>query len=269
LGRLDICIGNTCNLKCRICSPDESSRYIKEWHDLFGHKGQIYDVIGSHADLLSDLILESDLINIAGGEPLLSMDHFDLLDAVPSDKASFVKLQYHTNGTIAITPKMIETWSRFKKVVITYSIDGIGKKFEYNRHPAQWEQVAKNIIDLLNLARPNIEVNINTVLSIFTIDALIELFDWTDAYHIPPPHLHILRQPEIFQVSVLPQVLTSQLKIKLLKSRHLRAKSAIGFLNADRIDLLPKLKERIILQDRYRKESFAEVFPDIAGYIFG
>jgi hypothetical protein len=164
---------------------------------------------------------------------------------------------------------MLNIWSRFQSVEISFSLDGIGQKFEYNRHPASWDKIEANILRLKAMESGNVKISVNTVLSVFTIDALGELFDWCIINDIQSPHLNILTNPPLFQISVLPLILQDELKIELIKQKHLGAKAAIGSLNKDDTHLLPALRHRIEIQDRYRKESFAEVFPRIAAHIFG
>lgn len=272
LGRFDLTLGNLCNLKCRICNPEESSRYIKEWSDLFGESAQLVDMISdqSQMDTMAALAMQADLINISGGEPLLITKHFSILEQlIDGGRAPFTSLQYHTNGTVPINMHMLDVWSRFKNVEITFSIDGTGKRFEYNRHPAAWTDVENNIRDLIIRKTGNVSASINTTLSVFTVDGLVELFDWANGMGLPPPHLHILRSPSVFQASVLPLALRQRLKLDLLRQKHLRAKTAIGILDEDATHLLPALRQRITIQDKYRNESFADVFPDLASHIFG
>jgi len=270
-GRFDLSLGNLCNLKCRICHPDESSRYIKEWQDLFGEQGKLSPTLDHNTiDIAKQIAVRSDNINIAGGEPLLIREHLIILDSIIQEgRADKTSLQYHTNGTILPDAEMLDIWSRFQSVEISFSLDGTRRKFEYNRHPALWDKIETNILRLKEIKSDNVKISVNTVLSVFTVDALQELFDWCIINDIQSPHLHILTNPPLFQVSVLPLSLQDELKIELLKQKHLGAKAAIGSLNRDDTHLLPALKHRIEIQDRYRNESFAEVFPRIAAHIFG
>lgn len=271
IGRLDIVIGNLCNLKCRTCSPDESTRYHKESRELWGETTQRYDVWGDHNDLVIDLMRQSDYINIIGGEPWLMTDHFSVLrEMKDSGQASNVKLQYHTNGTIPVTDEMLDIWSGFQDVEIIFSLDGVGKVFEYNRHPAKWPSVEKNILQFKEKATPNIRILINTVLSIFTVDDLEDLFNWAKDSGLPPPHLQILRYPAYYQVGILPMSFRQELKIRMLKQKNLWIKAAIGCLDEPELShLLPMARNRITATDRYRNESFSEIFPRVAVHVFG
>jgi len=270
-GRFDLSLGNLCNLKCRICHPSESSRYINEWYELFGEKKTLHNTLDQHTlDMVSSIASKSDVLNIYGGEPMLIREHLDILRyVVANNRAGETSLQYHTNGTIYPDPELLDLWSKFKSIELSFSLDGIGKVFEYNRHPAKWKTVESNILRLKENLLSNLKIRINTVLSIFTIDALEDLFNWTNKNEIEPPHILILTNPPLFRVSVLPLALKQELKISILKQKHLKIKAALGTLDNDDSHLLPALRHRLNIQDQYRREVFAEVFPRIAAHVFG
>ena len=58
--------------------------------------------------------------------------------------AENIEIHYNTNGT-HFPEEFIETWKKFRKVEIAFSIDNLGERFEYERSGAKWEEVEANI----------------------------------------------------------------------------------------------------------------------------
>jgi MoaA/NifB/PqqE/SkfB family radical SAM enzyme len=82
-------------------------------------------------------------IDIAGGEPLLNKTHFEWLDQIPNPEKTI--LLYNTNGTQRPSRKEIDIWKKFRGIVLSFSIDSYGDKFEKLRVGAKWDQVLDNL----------------------------------------------------------------------------------------------------------------------------
>ena len=61
--------------------------------------------------------------------------HFDILQTlVDKGRAKDISISYNTNGSIY--PKdYIDLWKQFKSVQVFFSVDGVGERFNYIRHP--------------------------------------------------------------------------------------------------------------------------------------
>ena len=87
---LDLKLGNICNLKCRICGPQYSSRWIseKKKYDKIDGTIQNYERLDwpekSEAfwDTVEHLIPELEHLDFTGGEPFMIAQHFDLLEKI-------------------------------------------------------------------------------------------------------------------------------------------------------------------------------------------
>lgn len=151
LKMLDIKIGHTCNLKCRICNPASSSMINSEnkqlglyhfkdttdwrWHD----KNKLWDQLALHIDAIEQL-------DLMGGEPFLDRNHFSLLEKLINiGRAKEVELNYVTNGSIYPEHAMEKLFPHFKKVTFTLSADAIGSVYEYARNPAKWQVFSENL----------------------------------------------------------------------------------------------------------------------------
>ncbi len=71
-------------------------------------------------------------IEFTGGEPFMIAEHFDMLQGiVDRGIAGQVEIHYNTNGT-QYPARGEAIWRHFKTVEIAFSIDDVGKRFEYH-----------------------------------------------------------------------------------------------------------------------------------------
>jgi sulfatase maturation enzyme AslB (radical SAM superfamily) len=169
----DMRFGNFCNLACRMCGPEDSHTWYKDWVDIgMGSSwkdthGEVvleknergrwvtdaYDWHGSESfwDQLEANLHNIQMIYMAGGEPLLIERHYDFLQkCIDADVAKNIVLEYNTNLT-NVQLRVIEMWKHFGQVRIGASIDGIGDVLEYQRYPAKWETIERNLHVIDNL----------------------------------------------------------------------------------------------------------------------
>ena len=73
------------------------------------------------------------------------------------------------------TDKQIDLLQKFANVKIQLSIDDIGKRFEYQRKLADWEQVKSNIIKFKKLDSNKFKIGIDPTVSILNIWNLDEI----------------------------------------------------------------------------------------------
>lgn len=190
---LDLRLGHTCNLKCIMCSPHDSSMWVQEhkkvfpifkselikkqmdwdqkefnnyWHENPEFWEQIYDQIPNIKQLY-----------FAGGEPLLIKEHKVFLEEIiRRGYAGQISLRYNTNGTL-ISEKFIDIWKHFKKVKVGFSLDGMGDRGHYIRYPLDWTTVEQNL-QLLDNAPDNIQTNIALAVQILNIKHIPEFIKW-------------------------------------------------------------------------------------------
>ena len=225
----DLRLGNLCNLKCVMCSPHDSSSWIKEWKIqtpqyknpiliqdqgwdrtmdyTWYQKGSFLDSMKNQAHNIKELYF-------AGGEPLLIPEHERILRfMVESGYSKNCILRYNSNGT-EITDSMIELWSQFKLVKFNFSIDAYGEKNNYIRYPSDWSTIVQNLHKLDNTP-DNIIVNVACAVQLLNVKYLDELVDWkmsqnfnkvnTKAYGAGLIGLHLVYLPSYLNIRVLPQ----------------------------------------------------------------
>lgn len=158
---LDYRPGNLCNLKCRMCSPSNSSLIAKETianPDLKRWTDDSLDV--TESDLLPAIANDTTFRNLSflkllGGEPTIDPQIQKLLDWVTSnDYAKNLHLRYTTNAT-NVNPNWVKAVKQFKDCKIQLSLDGAGPTYNYVRTGANWEKIRENILKMPDLI-PNI-----------------------------------------------------------------------------------------------------------------
>lgn len=167
--RLDYWVGDTCNLQCVICGPENSSSWKKEL-GLITIKRTV-NPFWKDVDLT-----KLQYVHLTGGEPLLSKEHLDFLNAIP-DKSK-VRLDYNTNGTILPNQSILDLWAKFDLVQLNFSIDDIGKRFEYIRYPASWDQVISNLDWFYQHSPVNVMFAVGTSIGILNQKYLPDLVAW-------------------------------------------------------------------------------------------
>lgn len=242
----DLRFGNFCNLKCRMCGPTDSHQWYKEWEEFHQEDG-FYDTTGkvplqkdSKGRLFTDIFNwhENELfwnqisqiipilqhIYMAGGEPLLIERHYEFLETiVKTGYAKNIVLEYNTNITI-LPDRVLELWTKFKKIKLGLSIDGIDKVFEYQRYPASWPKVFANLekINLLVKDNKNINAWLATTVTNYNLYHLPEFLLWKIKSNLdyikmskkkPIITYHVQHQPYRTSIQSLPKNEKDKVKI--------------------------------------------------------
>jgi hypothetical protein len=171
---LEIQTDKTCNGGCIICGPWNSSYWQNELKQ-FVIKAEVdpVDKILSHID-----IQKTRRISFLGGEPFLTNTDTKVLSMI--DRPELVSLVYVTNGSIYPTDQRIKLWSQFNYVIICFSVDAIGDRFDYIRYPLKWVQVEKNINRMIKEFPKNIIFKVNYTVNPLNIYYHNEFTDWYD-----------------------------------------------------------------------------------------
>lgn len=187
--------GNLCNLKCMQCTPAASSNIETEYKM---NKVKL-NVAGIEWNLPTDTNwyksekfskFKEEYLNklthlfLTGGEPLMIPEALHFLDSMPSSYN--IELLITTNGT-TVSEKIIAILRKFKKVLITVSLEGIGKHNDYIRHGSKWETIHDNIIKLSSVATGN-QINTHHVFQHTSVYSLVPLIKYVHTAHL---HLNI------------------------------------------------------------------------------
>lgn len=190
---LDLRLGHTCNLKCVMCSPHDSSRWVQDhkelvgvtkspiilkqidwnsqefnnhWYEQPAFWNQIYEQIPNIKHLY-----------FAGGEPLMIKEHkLFLEEIIRRGYAKEITLRYNSNGTF-VNQEIIDIWAKFKQVRYAFSIDDLRDRNYYIRHPAQWADVERSLW-LLDNTPDNIHVHIACAVQVLNIKNIVNFAKW-------------------------------------------------------------------------------------------
>jgi MoaA/NifB/PqqE/SkfB family radical SAM enzyme len=202
---LDIAPGNTCNFKCRICSPVWSSLFAQEAQSVTGVQPvRSFNWAESDTKIMeeiSSLLPSLTNLDMYGGEPFLIKPLHKLVSqAAEQGHATHIRLHYNSNGSI-YPDHLIDHWKQFDHVDIHFSIDNVGPRFDLERG-GSWEQVQSNIRKLVDLSLPNLKISIMPTVSIMNILYLDEVLEWANELGLPV-NLNYLDSPKEFSIKNL------------------------------------------------------------------
>ena len=229
--KIDYYCGNTCNLRCAICGPYDSIAWQKE----LGIPKEKRKIKKNSLTVNTNNV---QWIHFNGGEPLLINQHWKLLKSI--EQKNQVVLNYNTNATVLPKQELVDLWSQFKLVILDFSIDDIGQRFEYQRFPANWNTVVNNLFWLKENMPVNVMFEVNTALGILNYYNYPNLVNWFE---------------ENFSTNRVtdPVKLKTQETIGILSYRNQDKKQIVEYLN---------------ILDQRRNTSWKEIFPELVEKLF-
>ena len=284
---VDLKLGNICNLKCRICGSWSSSswateemNYLPAGEDKKKHLAYTWLKQGAWPrktttfwDNMRSLLPNIKYFEFTGGEPWMIQEHFDLLQyAADNGYSKNIDIHYNTNGTHTPLP-YTKLWAQFGRVDIAFSIDNVGKRFEYERFGAKWDEVNGNI-DRTHFARTDIAENITTQLC-FTINIqnvyyLDELLAWADTKPWTSIYFNMMHSPEYMNIQNMTptaqELVLNKLKTTFWTSKHYQQEidNVIKFIENGQGSDGKRFLFEMQRTDAYRKQNFMDTHPEIA-----
>jgi len=286
----DIRFSNICNFKCRTCGSAFSSKWEQE--DLASREQTGLPMYameleqGNREEFILEVLKQVpnfEVAYFAGGEPLITEEHYRLLDEMIDKKKTDIQLRYNSNISNLKYKKrdIFKLWQHFDKPIQIYaSIDHMGEKAEYIRHGTKWKTIETNLKKLKK--SPNIIFQVNTVYSIFNALTISHFYKYMIDNHFYTPQspvwtLFSMGSPEHLSSHVLPggykdQALEQlQLTLKYMEDLGFRKEQlkeieqVIPWLNSkDTWDAQEKdFKEEIKRIDALRGENFMNTFPEL------
>lgn len=189
---LHLCLGNLCNLKCRMCNPHNSSMIHKEWREL--DEGGAYSRFWAEhgcgdAEIgpwhesepfwrsVERLIPNLKKVYMTGGEPTLIEGNYRFMRrCVEAGRAGDIELMFNINAT-KVSDEFIDLIGRFGLTLVNLSLDGVGVVGEYIRYPSRWDAVRSNVTKLLERSGPAVHFGVTPVAQIYNILDLAPLFE--------------------------------------------------------------------------------------------
>jgi sulfatase maturation enzyme AslB (radical SAM superfamily) len=260
--RLELHLGNLCNLKCLTCSPKDSSAFLAENQILkiSNSNQKDYQLNEQTIDQILDLACNNniDILDLRGGESMLMPIIKKKLLEFPQDKAKQINLRIQTNCTI-MNNDWKKIFKKFKTIEIMMSIDAWGADNEYIRFPASWKEIEKNVEIIIDLK--NAKTYINCTVSNLNFLLLPKLIAWAQGKNIHihwaqltfPKHFHLTNLPEDLFLKGLAQ-LDNIVDLQWVK--NLKADDRLWSVFCNTINL----------RDNYRKTSIFNTLPEFKPY---
>jgi MoaA/NifB/PqqE/SkfB family radical SAM enzyme len=277
---LELAGDNRCNLKCRMCRPQYSTKWQEDvplLRQKAGLLGEWFYEARPSADNLaldpsSDEFRSLRMLMLKGGEPMVNQRYLEFLRGLATaGRAENVTLHMTTNGTV-LPPAFLEIAKHFKATQVGMSVDGVDPLFQYIRSgPFTTAHIKRNMEALRNAG---IHVRVTTAFQAYNMlgyDRLIEEFrSFTQAFFsnyvatwglgagiVPDP----LRHQAIERLQRIPRAGLSDWSCRQLDRLEQRLAGA-------RYD--PKeweqFKRYTLELDRIRGESILDAAPEIAAY---
>jgi sulfatase maturation enzyme AslB (radical SAM superfamily) len=282
----DLRFNNICNFKCRTCNSSFSSQWEQEdikrdvaWARVLPKNDQILDEVLPHVPFMEHAYF-------AGGEPLITEEHYVLLEEMIRLGKTNIKLKYNSNvSNLKFKSKdIVDLWSRFEHPIeMAASIDHYGVKAEYIRNGTNWSQVESNLIKLKNTN--NVKLSLNSVINIFNYVSFAEFLTYLDSIGIISPGVLLtpynMVDPLHLAAQALPRELKEQGKASMIQC--LTSMSTLGYHPhqiallkksiewVDSVDTWDKYKitfqEEVKVLDNLRNENFLETFPELGSLL--
>ena len=283
---LSLWLGNHCNLKCRMCSPEFSSQIgsdvvhskwrsdvaqletpsrITENPDWSKNEKIIFEEIFEHVECLKQ-------IQFFGGEPLIHPMFPKILEKlVDTGHAAHIEVYIASNGT-RHSSHLSALLRKFSSVTLDFSVDGVGKLQEYIRPPSKWDIISRNILDF---QKENVPVSVYSTVQAYNIFGLLDLARWCRKYGLPFSCHNVLFGPSALSLDMLPQDVINEaledwmkyLETECTEDNRWRFETVIASLRRPR----PEAGDLSIFQDEFirftndldrsRGQSFATACP--------
>ena len=279
LNTVDIKTSNLCNLQCRMCTPLNSHSLMKDYNYFvsIGKKSEIR-LLTNNAFRESDpldiedsiqykwLLDNTDKIKVlkaSGGEPFYDKRIIKLLEAYKEnghDKDTI--LAFHTNAT-CFSDEILELIKGFDNRH-TFSVDAIGKLYDYVRYPATFNILEKNIARYQETINYK-DLDFNIVVSAYNVLQLSYIWMWckkvepkcTVTFSEVYPRNRAIGLQSL-PIRILNQARNSLVDIKYKDDRIQMADNLIQHAIYNNKENKTMLKKEIILFDKSRKQSYNE-----------
>lgn len=225
LQAIEIFVGSLCNMKCRMCNEEASSKWAEE----LGRASQIQVDLTRLFDGLN--LKEIRLVRFVGGETLINPKFFEVIETLKTyAEPSQVILSLATNGSVALSEKLLNAFDGFRRVDMDFSVDGIGSVGEYIRHGVPWNRVENVILQWMKKAPPHFRFNVHTTLQAANYASIDEIILFCMNLPFRKWSCRLLNSPEEYSVRNLPMSFRRTVADRLLS--HPKRTEMVAFLGS-------------------------------------
>lgn len=245
LAYIDLRFGTKCQLACIMCSPHDSSGWIKEWQNIYptienknvkeiwqwDNKGSIN---GSSYNWhkqnpvfwqqFYEQIPNMKQLYFAGGESLIIEEHYEILEeCIRQGYAKDMEIRYNSNA-VEWREDLFELWKHFKIVRFHYSVDSIYEMNDYIRYPSKWSRTEEVFHILDTQTSDNVEITVACAVNALNIYYIPDFLKWKLTQNFKKVNMwpfgagginyHFVYWPAFLNVKILPQWLKDECERK-------------------------------------------------------
>ena len=267
---LELSISNDCNLMCRMCDSRYSHKLFDEELEYYGKTYAKNKRSKINIEAIFPYVPTLKHIKITGGEPLITPDHWKLLDfIIEKNHAHHIYLNYSTNNTVYPKKHIIDRWKEFERIELAISLDSIvAEENEYLRHGTHHQDVLINIKKFVELQKEiNLKVIARPTVTVLNLYNLPETLEWLDSYNIPHNATH-LTTPKHLSITILPesdkQMIVEKFDNYNFKNNQTRKSCEYiknYMLSKNDENLLEEFCKHTEFLDKKRKQNFKTTYP--------
>jgi len=208
----DIRFSNACNFACRTCWHGASSAWFPEAKSLkrsLGDQALLKNITDFDACIAEtgSALLQAEEIYFAGGEPLISEEHYALLQYLIDNKHTNLRLRYNTNFSVLEFKgqQVLDYWKHFEDVELLASIDAHDSLGAYIRKGFNWSTFLQNREAIREL--PHVKFKIAPTISVLSIANLPDLYKTCIALKVIEKkdfYINILERPYFYNTKAIP-----------------------------------------------------------------
>ena len=208
---IHIDLGNYCNLACKMCNAQASSRIAAQEVKWGIHSSQKFLGLDWTQDVtvwnkFKQQLLDMPGLNnihLMGGETLLTDRFEDLVDTLIQHKRFEICFSFVTNGTI-FKPNLLTKLAKFRRVGIEVSIETVDEHNTYQRQGTDTQLVLDNIDRYLEICNnTSITVSLRPAISALTVGYFGGLLKYALVRKLTIKSLQVDR-PEFLDAAILP-----------------------------------------------------------------
>jgi len=305
---LDFRLGNMCNLKCRMCQPQNSSQINKEYvkiekadpesaqfiKDNFTW-GQFAENITPWEDdpeflrQVEEWLPGVNKLYFTGGEPtIIERVYWIMEKCVEMGIAKDIELVFNSNMT-NIQKRFLNLVEQFKDVLMCISVDAYGSENEYIRGASHWSRVEKNLrtycaSDVVGT------VLFSPVIQIYNVLTITKLLDFIESLEVEygrqvfvtflicdyPTSLDFRNCPDQVREVAAGRLEEWMKRSKVLINRPENVQTIEATIKALKENRKEKWEEELKvfkkytnLLDKQRNESMSEALPELWNLMYG
>ena len=266
---LELAISNDCNLMCRMCDSKYSHKLFDEELEYYGKTQAKSKRIKMNIESVFPYVPTLKHLKITGGEPLITPDHWKLLDyIIKQGHADHIYLNYSTNNTVYPKQHIVDRWKEFEYIELAISLDSIiAQENEYLRHGTDHNDALVNIKRFVELQNEmNLTVIARPTITILNAYHLPETLEWLDEQNIRHNATH-LTHPAHLSLTVLPLSEKNKIATKFaeynFKNNNTRKSCEYiknYMMSIDHSHLLAEFKKHTEFLDSKRNQSFKDIY---------